>query len=284
MNTLSISIYQAAAREESPEAKLNWLDMAADRAASDGSRLLVVPELFLSGYLAGPRLRERARTYDGEYAERVGEIATLHNIAIVYTYPELNGGVLYNSAGFVSETGQLIGHHRKNSIAPGGYEAGYFTRDRHIQVFDFAGWRCAMLICYDVEFPEAARHAALQGAELIIVPTAIGAEWGFVAERMVPTRAWENGVFLAYANYAGREGDMTYLGGSRIVGPEGLNDAVAGTREEILMATLDKRRIAAAREKLPYLTDRTEYASEPTPRHDSDDAGIDNLFFRRGQG
>ncbi len=274
MNTLSVTVYQASARDETPEAKLNWLDMDADRAAGEGSRLLIVPELFLSGYMAGPRLRERARTYDGEYAERVGEIAALHGIAVVYTYPELHGGMLFNAAGFVSPEGRLIGHHRKNTIAPGGYEASYFTRDRHVQVFDYEGWRCAMLICYDVEFPEAVRHAALQGAEFIIVPTALGAEWGFVAERMVPTRAWENGLFIAYANYAGKDNGMTYLGGSRIIGPEGLTDAVAGSREEILMATLDKRRITAARDKIAYLKDRPVYDAVDTQNPDGEDAPI----------
>ena len=232
--------------------------MAADRAAGNGCNLLICPELYLSGYLAGDKMRDRAQPIDGEYAERVGEVAQLHNIAITYTYPEVNAGSLYNAAGFVSAAGELIGHHRKNHL-PKGYEPTYFTADHAISVFEYAGWKIALLICYDIEFPEAARQAALQGAEFIIVPTALGAEWSFVVEKLVPTRAWENGVFLAYANWAGKEGDMTYLGGSRIIGPEGKEDAVAGNREEILIAELDRSRVAAARARLNYLGDRVSY-------------------------
>lgn len=279
MSRITLTIYQSAAREETPEARLNWLDMAADRAASEGSRMLIVPELFLSGYLAGDLLVERARPFDGEWTERVGEIAALHGIGIAYSYPESYGSTLYNAAGFVAPSGELIGHHRKNHIAPGGYESRHFTADSTVQVFDYEGWRCALLICYDIEFPEAARQAALQGAELLIVPTALGAEWSFVAEKMVPVRAFENGVFVAYANYAGREKDLTYLGGSRVVGPNGVEVAQAGAREALIGAEIDRDAIRAARAKIPYLKDRTEYALPD--RHD-DDFGSGSFFSRRG--
>ena len=81
--------------------------------------------------------------------------------------------------------------------------------------------RIALLICYEIEFPEAARNAALNGADLILAPTALGAQWGVVAHKLVPTRAFENGIFIAYANHAGREGEIEYLGESCIVDPMG---------------------------------------------------------------
>lgn len=258
MYTISVSIFQSIARDETPAARLNWLEMAADRAASEGSRLLICPELYLSGYLAGDKLRERAQPVQGEYAERVGEIALLHDIAIAYTYPEIHSGALYNSASVVSPEGDMIGHHRKNNL-PGEYEPRHFTADHNITVFDYAGWKMAILICYDIEFPEAARQAALLGAEFLIVPTALASKWSFVADTLIPARAWENGVFLAYANFAGQEGDINYLGGSRIVGPDGITDALAGPREEVLTASVDKARVMAARDRLNYLGDRKPY-------------------------
>jgi predicted amidohydrolase len=258
MSSLSISVFQANARDESPEARLNWLDMAAERAADGGSRVLICPELYLSGYLSGEKLQGRARPMQGEYAERVGEIALLHNIAIAYTYPESHGNILFNSAGFVTPDGTLIAHHRKNHL-PSDYEKKWFTPDHNIAVFDYAGWKMALLICYDIEFAETARQASLAGAELLIVPTALSADWPFVAEKMIPVRAFENGTYLAYANFAGREKDLTYLGGSRIIGPDGAEEAVAGKGEQIIMATLEKSRIEAARTRLPYLADRQSY-------------------------
>jgi 5-aminopentanamidase len=258
MNQLNISIFQATAREENPEYRLNWLDMAAERASGEGSQLLICPELSLSGYRVADKLEKRALTVLGEYSERVSEIAQLHDIAIVYGYPERDGTKLYNTSAFITPDGKMLGHHRKNHIPP-GFEKELFTPGKQLRVFEFAGWKIALLICYDIEFPEAARQAALAGAELLVVPTALTAEWGFVAEKMVPTRAWENGVYLAYANWAGQEAGKSYLGGSRIIGPDGADEAVAGAAEVILSASIDKSRIVAARDRLPYLADRRQY-------------------------
>ena len=72
---------------------------------------------------------------------------------------------------------------------------------------------------------------------------------------MIPTRAFENGLFLAYANYAGSAFGLDYLGESRIVGPDGRDLACAGTEETLISARLDLSRIAAARSRLPYLSD-----------------------------
>lgn len=118
------------------------------------------------------------------------------------------------------------------------------------------GLRIATLICYDAEFAETVRHVAGQGAELILVPTALGAEWGWVAQTMMPTRAYENGVFLAYANSAGQQHGMAFLGHSLIAAPDGTEAARAGSSPEILIADLDRARVTAAQSRLPYLQDR----------------------------
>lgn len=259
MSSLTVSIYQPTARHDPPAAKLNWLDMAADRASQSGSDILICPELSVSGYGGGDALTARAQPVLGEYSERVAEIALLHDIAIVYGYPERSGGDLFNAAGFVTPQGRLLVNHRKNHIPP-GFEQEHFQADRHLRTFDYKGWRMAVLICYDAEFPESVRQAAMLGAEFLIVPTALGAEWAFVAEKMMPTRAFENGAFLAYANWAGRDGDVTYLGGSRIIGPDGTERAVAAARETIISANIDKSEVEAARARLPYLVDRTKYS------------------------
>lgn len=258
MTDLRISLFQASAREETPAARLNWLDLAAERAAEEGSKLLICPELYLSGYLAGENLKERAQKIDGDYLDRVGEIAMLHDIAIVYSYPELFQGKLFNAAGFVGSDGRLIAHHRKNHL-PSEYENRWFIADQGIAVFDYAGWKMAILICYDIEFPETARQAALAGAELLIVPTALAANWGFVADKLVPTRAFENGVFLAYVNYAGKEKNLAYFGGSRLVGPSGEYLAVATAGDQVLSVDIDKSLIREARRRIPYLENRTKY-------------------------
>jgi predicted amidohydrolase len=91
----------------------------------------------------------------------------------------------------------------------------------------------------------------------VLVPTALGADWGWVADTMLPTRAYENGVFLAYANGSGTQGDMEFLGKSVIAAPNGTELARAGRGSEILYALLDPAMVRKAQLRLPYLLDRT---------------------------
>ena len=87
-----------------------------------------------------------------------------------------------------------LARHQK-LILPPGFESDYFSIGRHIYVFDYCGLRIATLICYDAEFPELARQAALRGADIILVPTALAQQWGWVANQMIPTRGSETGCF-----------------------------------------------------------------------------------------
>ncbi len=125
-------------------------------------------------------------------------------------------------------------------------------------VFDLNGIKTGMLICYDVEFPENVRTLALAGAELILVPTALpeGIISRRVADTVVPTRAFENGVFVVYADLCGTENDLSYGGRSVILGPDGDELARAGMRETLLVAEVDPADYDDARSQNPYLIDR----------------------------
>jgi predicted amidohydrolase len=258
MDSLNIAIFQATAREEKPEYRLNWLDLAAERASGKGTEVLICPELSLSGYHVADKLEKRAISVLGEYAQRVSEIAALHEIAIVYGYPEKADGVLYNTAAFVTAGGKMLGHHRKNHLPP-GFERDMFARGQQLRVFNYLGWKIAMLIGYDLEFPEATRQAAMAGAELLIAPTALDDDLAFVAEQVAPVRARENGFYLAQANWCGREFDVAYRGGSRIVSPDGSVVTLADEGEIIIYGALHKSGVAEARQYAPYLQDRRKY-------------------------
>ena len=116
--------------------------------------------------------------------------------------------------------------------------------------------KIGILICYDVEFPEAARTLTLAGAELIAVPTAIMQPFCHTCQLLVPARAYENQVFVVYANRCGQEGDLTYCGLSCIVGPDGKDRARAGIDEGLLVADIDTAEMTTSRKINPYLTDR----------------------------
>lgn len=219
--------------------------------------LIVCPELFLSGYNRGEDLKDFARTPGSAMVDQVAQIARQFNTAIVYSYPECAGDDIFNVAACVSVKGEVIAKHRKLIIPP-GFETTMFTPGSHMSLFDLAGFRCGLLICYDAEFPESVRTLAQAGAQVVIVPTALYDNWEVVAMNVMPTRAFENGVWLLYANHAGEENGAHYLGASCIIAPDGKEAARAGRDEQLITAELSLERVVAAQKRIPYLSDVKE--------------------------
>jgi len=248
---MRLGVYQAASGGLGFDARLARLDAALDGHSLD---LAVCPELFATGYHIEANHRDLGAPSDGLYASGIAELAKRHGTAIAYGYPEA-AEQTYNAAAIVGADGALLANHRKRLASPGSFEETSFANGEAPTLLDLAGMRVAMAICYEIEFPETARGAALAGAHLLIVPTALVEAWPVVAERVVPARAFENGLWLAYANHGGRELNHTYLGGSRIVAPDGREMAIAGPGEELLVTEIDKGSVTAARERLPYLRD-----------------------------
>lgn len=113
-----------------------------------------------------------------------------------------------------------------------------------------------LLICYDVEFPEAVRAHALAGVDLVAVPTALMRPYDIVADTIVPARAYENQLFVAYANRCGAEAELNYCGRSCVVAPDGNDLARAGASEELIFAAVEPAAYQASRISNPYLADR----------------------------
>ncbi|MEX2297833.1 MAG: carbon-nitrogen hydrolase family protein [Dongiaceae bacterium] len=252
---LRVAVFQYQARDEQPKDRLNRLAAALKNLGRDAVDLVVCPELFLSGYNIGSRVADLAEPPDGPFGNGIAALAREYGTAILYGYPELDNGRRHNAAACFDSSGHLIANHRKLGL-PNEYERSHFACGDGFTFCEIGGWKIGVLVCYDIEFPETVRACALGGAEIVVAPTALKAEWSFVARRMIPTRAFENGVFVVYANYAGQEGAFTYLGESCVIGPDGSDLARGGSGEEMLLATLDASLIAAARTKLPYLKDR----------------------------
>jgi predicted amidohydrolase len=245
------AIFQSSTAGLAPPDRLERLHRAAAEAEAD---LLLCPELFLSGYTTAAEARRHAEPADGPFAAGVARIAQATGTAIVYGYPEAADGALYNAAQCIDAGGKSLANHRK-LVLPPGFESEVFATGKALTLFELNGIRFGLLICYDVEFPEAARATARAGAQAILAPTALAAQWTAVAEQVVPARAFENGVYLLYANHAGAEGDVRYLGASCVVGPDGSVHARAGETEEVIAAGLDPLRVEAAQSRLPYHRD-----------------------------
>ena len=256
-----LAVGQSPAELATVQERLNWLSEVLPEVAAQQADLLVLPELFASGYHIGDQIAARAEPADGPVSQAIAKLAQQHDLAIHYGFPEAEGGAIYNAAHCIGPDGARLGGHRKLVIPP-GFEGEHFTPGRGATLFTYRGVRIATLICYDAEFPETVRHVAAQGAELVLVPTALGAQWEWVAQRMIPTRAFENGVYLAYANSAGSENGMAFLGQSVIATPDGQELARAKAQPEIIYGTLDMDKVAAAQTRLPYLVDRKALGPE----------------------
>lgn len=241
---------------------LRAINSAAAAAARRGTRILVCPEMSATGYnLGAARLLARAEPPDGPIARQIAEIAVAHRIAIVYGYPERDGADhrnarIYNATQAIDRDGAVLARYRKTHLF-GELDRGPFTPGEVLLTqFELDGLRCGLLTCYDVEFPEAARAHALAGADALIVPTGLMHPFAHIAEVLVPARAIENQVFVAYANRVGREGDLEYCGRSCVVAPDGTVLARAGELSALLFAELDPAQAARSRAQHTYLQDR----------------------------
>ncbi|MFQ3304730.1 carbon-nitrogen hydrolase family protein [Candidatus Njordibacter sp. Uisw_039] len=257
---LIVAVAQVDASREAGDARIQWLDEQLQLAKAQAVELLVLPELFVSGYNAGSLIEKLAETTDGVTAKAITMLAKKYHIAIHYGFAERDGVKLYNAAQCIGPKGNVLGQYRKRLLPP-GFEATYFTKGNGIGLFRWRGFNIGMLICYDAEFPELSRQLALAGADIILVPTALGSQWGWVAQQMMPTRGYENGVYFVYANYCGEENGMAFLGESFIGCPIGRQQqdeqdlARAGSDEALIVATIKLERVKLAQARLPYLTD-----------------------------
>ncbi|WP_119166236.1 carbon-nitrogen hydrolase family protein [Algihabitans albus] len=251
---MKIALLQTAGAG-SVSGNLDLLEAKAAEAAGQGARLLIAPELFLTGYNIGARTRELAERAGGPAASRAAEIAARQGLALLFGFPEAQGDEVYNAVLFVDRDAARAVYRKAHLFGPG--ERTHFARGPgRPPLIELDGLKVGLLICYDVEFPEAVRALAVEGAELIAVPTALMAPYSIVADTVVPARAYENGVFLAYVNRVGTEGDLTYVGRSALVGPDGAELCRADAESETLMTVeIDRQSIARLREINPYLAD-----------------------------
>lgn len=252
---MRLALWQTQGHPGDVAANLAALAIQAAAAAAAGADLLLCPELWLGGYNVPQQPAEPAA---GPAAQHIAGIAREHGIAICYGYAESHaqGGKPYNAAQVIAASGERLSNYRKTHLF-GAFERELFTPGEQLQApFLFAGWSVGLLVCFDIEFPENARQLTLAGAELLLIPTALTPEYGAVPDLIVPARAVENQLFVAYCNHSGSEAGLEFLGGSCVAAPDGRKLASAGGGEALLVVDLDHGQRAAQAATFPYLADR----------------------------
>lgn len=228
-----VAIFQGAAVPLDKAANLATMEHSAATAARAGSGIIIFPELFLTGYNLGERLRPAAEPIDGPSTQMMAAIARRHRMAIVVGMPERDGDHVYNSAVLIDATGTVRSCYRKIHLF--GDENRVFASGNHLVTVDLPPYRLGLAICYDIEFPEVGRALARAGADLIAVPTANMMPFTEVATTLVRARALENGITVAYANHVGDDHGITYTGQSCLVGPDGIDILRAGADTAALL-------------------------------------------------
>ena len=269
-----------------PAANLDKALLAIGEASRRGAQVVCLPELFLTQYFCqeqNPDNFELAEAIPGPTTEALAAAARSHGVVIVGSVFERRvAGIYHNSAVVIDTDGGLLGTYRKMHIPddPLYYEKYYFTPgELGFRVFSTQFGRIAPLICWDQWFPEAARLAALSGAEFLIFPTAIGwhprekDRWGegqweawSIAQR---AHGIANGTFVAAVNRTGTErildgsasrppgyAGLEFWGRSFVSGPFGSIVAEADSAEQVLLAQCDRTDIEQTRRDWPFLRDR----------------------------
>lgn len=239
-------------------------------AAADGAQIVCLQELFDAQYFPQEVDVERyklAEPLPSPTTQRFAALAAeLGVVVIVPIYEEAQPGVYFNSVVVFDADGSDLGLYRKNHIPDGPQylEKYYFTPgDLGYKTFDTRFGRIGVAICWDEWFPEVARIMALQGAQILFYPSAIGSEpdrpeyssaeaWRTV----IRSHGITNGVFVAALNRVGTEDAMTFYGESFVSDPMGELLAQADGKEQVLLADLPMGRVREARELLHFLRDR----------------------------
>lgn len=250
---MRIAVMQGQAEVLDIESNLKSIQHAAAQAASQGARILLTPELFAVGY-APYALREGLEeTAIQDAHQKLSEIAAQHSIALAYSLPEISDAGWLISSTFVDHQGTKLAHYQKVQLFGAEEQAVFIPGTNPPASFDYEGLRVGMVICFDVEFPEVVREAARRSVQLLLVPTAMGRGYEQVCTHLVPTRAMESQLFIAYSNHCGSQAGFDLAGTSVIAGADGLVLAQAGFEPEVLYAEIDIDQLAQAKAEVPYL-------------------------------
>lgn len=284
--TLKVGIIQKHNTHDIEENR-NRLAQGIEELASQGAELIVLQELHNSLYFCQVENVDNfdlAETIPGASTAFYGNLAKTHHVVIVTSLFEKRAAGLYHNTAVVMERdGTIAGKYRKMHIPddPAYYEKFYFTPgDLGFHPIDTSVGRLGVLVCWDQWYPEAARLMALQGAELLIYPTAIGFESSdCIEEQQRQREAWTtvqrghavaNGIPVVTVNRVGHETDpsgqtngIQFWGSSMVVGPQGEFLFRADEQNEVhKVVEIDMQRCEQVRRWWPFFRDRRidEYA------------------------
>jgi predicted amidohydrolase len=243
---------------------LKKLEKAVAVAQAD---LLLVGELFLTGYMARDAFAQLSEPLEGPAVRAVQLLAREHSTHIVFGMPEREEATrrLFNTSVLVAPDGKVASYRKVYPANFGPFEEGlYFGRGDGLTLAETKLGKIGLLICYDAFFPELAKAYALQGADLLAIISASPATSKPFFDRILPARAIENALPVLYANLVGTELNIVFQGGTQAIGPRGEDLGKAQDfAESSVIAEIDLRDVKTARTFRPTLRDTRKDLWEP---------------------
>jgi len=256
---LTLALVQMEPKLGDMEANLSRIISLTQETAKRGAKLIIFPELILTGYnqdLLGKQLVNLALTTEDEPIQRLALAAGQANVFLIAGFIQKGRipGVIYNSIVFCGPNGSVLGTYAKSHLFAS--ENLHFRAGTSLNVFKTQYGVIGPMICMDIGFPEVARILSLQGAELLIAPSAWIREDGDIWPLLIKSRALDNIAFVAGINRVGTEGNLHFIGQSLVAGPRGNILAELGSEEDILLTTIDMEELTDARRRAPRFTGR----------------------------
>jgi predicted amidohydrolase len=229
-----------------------------EKAAREGSRVVLLPELWTTGY-AYENLRSLAELLEGKIMATVSNIASDNNVYVIGSTARIENNVYFNTCVVVGPKG-VLGHSDKAHLFRPIGEDKFFTAGNSHSIYETRIGAIGTALCYDIRFPELCRSIALAGAKILFVP----AEWPYPRlhhwRALLIARAIENQMFVAGCNRIGMDPMNKYFGHSMIVDPAGEVLVEGGESEALLTAELDLENVDRIRSLIPCFKDRNEAA------------------------
>ncbi|KYD11723.1 carbon-nitrogen hydrolase family protein [Saccharococcus caldoxylosilyticus] len=254
-DVISVAAIQMNCILGNKEENLSKSERLIEDAVKKGAKLIVLPELFNTGYRVEENDLDLAEQIPGETTSWLERICSENNVYIVGCILEksITNGVIYDTAIVVGPKG-LIGSYRK--IHLWDKENIRFAKGNEYPIFDLGFARLGVQICYEIGFPEGARILSLKGADIVVYPSAFGKERLYVWDIATRSRALENGIYVIACNRTGKERGKTEFGGfSRIVDPKGKIIVEASSEDEVILAEVNLNDVKNQRREVPYLRD-----------------------------
>jgi predicted amidohydrolase len=263
---LNLALVQMEPKLGDLQANLKRVIDRTEESARRGAQLIIFPELILTGYhqeLLGDRLVQLALSSEDEPIRRLAQTAGQLGVYLVAGFAERRRipGVVYNSIVLCSPGGSVQGTYAKSHLFAS--EKLHFRQGETLEVQRTPYGVIGPMICMDIGFPEVARILSLEGAELLVAPSAWIQEDADIWPLLLQSRALDNLAFVAGINRVGVEGELHFIGRSMLVDPRGRILAELGGGEDILLAEIDLDEVIAARRRAPRFTGRRPELYEP---------------------